>query len=210
LAGLVKSEKGYSTTLGDLVFRAVVDSDSAASDILFARIGGAAGAGAFLARNRIQGVRVDRDERHLQTETVGLRWRPEYVDAALLERAKRAVPQERRAAAFRAYLKDVRDTATPKGMTLFLYRLATGSMLSATSTRHLLRVMRQTVTFPERLKAGVPQGWTLGHKTGTSGDWQGVNGTTNDVGVLTAPDGGIVAVSVFIAESRRSRASAQH
>lgn len=203
LANRVKEKGVYATTLGDLIFRAVVDSDSAASDILFARVGGAAAITRFLKQKRIDGVRIDRDERHLQTETLGLTWRPEYVDAALLAQKKKAVPKARQAAAFRAYLKDQRDTATPQGMTGFLYRLATGTLLSPASTQHLLGVMRQTVTFPDRLKAGVPAGWTLAHKTGTSGTWQGINGVTNDVGVLTTPDHRILAVSVFIAESRR-------
>jgi len=33
------------------------------------------------------GVRFDRDEKHLQTEILGLEWRPEFVDAATLERS---------------------------------------------------------------------------------------------------------------------------
>lgn len=204
ISRLVHDDKGYATTIRDLIFRAIVDSDSAASDILFARVGGAAQINAFLRRSGIHGIRVDRDERHLQTETGGLTWRPEYVDASVLEAARKAVPEDARAAAFRAYLKDPRDTATPREMTRFLYALATGKVVSHASTHFLLDVMRQTTTSPDRLKAGIPAGWTLGHKTGTSGTWQGLNAASNDVGILTAPDGTMLAVSVFVAESRRS------
>ena len=140
--------------------------------------------------------------RHLQTETRGLEWRQEYVDAALLEKAFAGVPPAQTDAAFRAYQKDPRDTATPLGMVSFLQSLADGRLLSANSTRHLLEVMGQTVTFPDRLKAGVPAGWTLAHKTGTSGDWHGVTAATNDVGVLRAPDGRYVSVAVCSADSR--------
>ena len=66
------------------------------------------------------------------------------------------------------------------------------------------QMMAQTTTFPDRLKAGVSSGWTLAHKTGTSGTWRGVTAATNDVGVLTSPAGRPLSVAVFIADSRAS------
>nr|WP_234837815.1 serine hydrolase [Sinorhizobium meliloti] len=65
--------------------------------------------------------------------------------------------------------------------------------------------MNRTVTFPDRLRSGVPSGWTIGHKTGTSQTRNGINGVTNDVGILTAPDGTHVAVAAFVAESRAGK-----
>jgi len=198
--------RGYATTMGDLVRRAIVDSDSAATDILIGRLGGAGGVQMCLTRLGLDGLRIDRDERHLQTEILGLEWRPEYVDPKLLEQAIEAVPRGRRAAAWRAYQGDLRDTSTPRAMARLLDRLAAGKLLSESSTAHLLNVLGQTVTFPDRLKAGLAPGWTIGHKTGTSGSWDGVTAATNDVGVLHAPDGGAVAVAVFVADSRASMA----
>lgn len=192
----------FHTTPDDLIVRAVTQSDSAANDYLFRRIGGVEAIRQFLTRKGIAGIRVDRDERHLQTETSGLTWRSEFVDAARYERAKAAVPRSRREAAFRAYQHDPRDTATPEGMATFLAALAEGRLLSPASTRYLLGVMERTTTAPDRLKAGTPTGWKLGHKTGTSGSWKGVTATTNDVGVLTAPAGEKIAIAVFIADSR--------
>lgn len=195
---------GYRTTVRDLLFRAVVASDSAATDILIARLGGAAEIQALLNHRGLSGIRIDRDERHLQSESVGLTWQPDYVDAALFRKAVDAVPRDRRQAAFDAQLSDPRDTATPAAMTALLAGLADGRLLSRDATRHLLEVMDQTTTFPDRLKAGLPPGWTIGHKTGTGLDWQGVNAATNDVGLLHAPDGGTLAVAAFISGSRRS------
>jgi beta-lactamase class A len=193
---------GYRTTIADLIRRAVVDSDSAATDVLIRRLGGPKTVQAVLDRHHIVGVRIDRDERHLQTETSGFSWRPEYVDPAALDRAIEAVPKARRDAAFRKYQADVRDTATPRGMVSLLQELAEGRLLSAESTAHLLRVMTETVTFPDRLKAGLSPSWTLGHKTGSSGDRFGVTVATNDVGVLTAPDGSLISVAVFVSDSK--------
>ncbi len=196
------TEQGYRTTVGDLARRAIVDSDSAAVDILLARLGGPAQVQAFLNRAGIQGVRIDRDERHLQTEVAGLQWQPEFVDPAVLEKAMRRVPDSAKDAAYRRYQHDPRDTATPAGMASFLTALSKGKLLSPASTTHLLNVMTATVTGPDRLKAGVTGGWSLAHKTGTSSTWKGVTAATNDVGVLTAPNGGRIAIVVFLGDSR--------
>lgn len=203
IAKLVK-DQGYRTTVGDLVRRAIVDSDSAAADILVGRLGGPKEVQSFLDRRAISDVRFDRDERHLQTEIVGLEWRSEFVDPAILEPAIAGVPQDRRDASYRQYQTDPRDTATPRGMASLLYALADGKLLSPTSTTYLLEIMSKTVTFPDRLKAGVSKGWKLGHKTGTSGTWKGVTAATNDVGLLTAPDGRKISIVVFVGDSREA------
>ena len=200
------TEQGYRTTVGDLVRRAIVDSDTAAVDILVDKLGGPGQVQAFLERRGVAGVRVDRDEKHLQTDIVGLTWRPEFVDEAVLRRAIAAVPESRRDQAYRSYQQDPRDSATPSGMASLLFSLAQGKLLSAASTKYVLEVMSQTVTFPDRLKAGVTAGWTLAHKTGTSGAWKGVIAATNDVGVLTAPTGKHVAIVVFLGDSREPAA----
>jgi beta-lactamase class A len=205
LAQLV-TDNGYRTTVGDLVRRAVVDSDSAAADILIAKLGGPSAVQTFLARKSIAGVRVDRDEKQLQTEILGIEWTPEFVDPVLFDRAIQSIPEARRTAAWHRYQADPRDTATPRGMSSFLMALAEGRLLSSASTAYLLQAMADTATFPDRLKAGLAPGWTLGHKTGTSGTWKGVAAATNDVGILTAPDGRHVAIVVFIGDAREPAA----
>jgi beta-lactamase class A len=193
---------GLETTPGDLVHRAIVDSDSAATDILVERLGGTEQIQRFLNRAGIQGVRIDRDERQLQTEIVGLTWRPEYVDPRVLNRAIASVSAARRDESYHQYQNDIRDTATPLGMALLLQRLATGHLLSPASTRFILQTMTQTATFPNRLKAGVPAGWLCMHKTGTSGSWRGVTAATNDVAILKAPDGSFLSIAVFVADTK--------
>ncbi|MCC6365436.1 MAG: class A beta-lactamase [Bryobacterales bacterium] len=205
LADLV-TDQGYRTTNADLIRRAVIDSDSAAADILVSKLGGPRAVQACLTRLGISGIRIDRDERHLQTEIAGLEWKPEFVDAVVLKRAIDAVPTARRDKAYRAYQTGVRDTSTPDGMTAMLLRLATGKLLSGASTKHLVHVMEQTATGEDRLKAGLAPGWKIGHKTGTSGSWKGVTAATNDVGILTAPDGGAVSIAVFVADTKASPA----
>ncbi len=110
---------------------------------------------------------------------------------------------DKRERALEEYLKDPRDTSTPAAMVKFLKALASGQLLSPASTQKLLSIMEQTVTGPDRLRAGLPKSWKIAHKTGTSYTVNGRAATTNDVGVLTAPDGSTLAIAVFIADSRR-------
>jgi len=201
IAKLVTAD-GYHTTVGEVLRRAMVDSDNAAADILVKRLGGPSNIQAVLDRKKIAGVRFDRDEKHLQTEILGLSWRPEYLDPDVFQKATNAVPETGREAAFRKYLADPRDTATPIGMASLLQRLDAGQLLSKFSTKHLLDVMAACAIGTDRLKAGIPKDWKLAHKTGTSGSWKGDTAATNDVGILTAPDGGHLSIVVFVADSR--------
>jgi beta-lactamase class A len=195
---------GFRTTVGELVRGAIIDSDSAACDVLIARLGGPAAVQAVLARMGAAGMRVDRDERHLQTEIVGLEWRPEFTDAGVLERAITGVPEAVRTREYQRYQRDLHDTSTPRAMAALLQRLAAGKLLSPSSTAFLWQAMRDCATGEDRLKAGSAAGWTLGHKTGTSGSWQGVTAATNDVGILTSPASANLAIAVFVADSPAS------
>lgn len=204
IADIVAEQGSFETTIGDLVARAVIESDSAATDVLILELGGARAVQSLLDGAGIKGIHIDRTERELQTETTGLRWQADYVYPDRLEEARKRISDADKKAAFAAYLKDERDTTTPRRMTAFLSALATGELLSPASTRNFLNVMARTKTFPDRLRAGTPKTWTAAHKTGTSQTLDGVNGVTNDVGILTAPDGGKIAISVFVAESTAS------
>lgn len=102
LAKLV-NDAGFKITIGDLVRRAIIESDSLATDVLIARLGGPDAVQSFLDRKQIRGIRLDRDERHLQTEIVGLTWKPEYVDPAVLDRAIESVPAAVREDSYRKY-----------------------------------------------------------------------------------------------------------
>jgi beta-lactamase class A len=133
IADLVRRNGSATTTIDDLMTRAVVDSDSAAVDFLIARLGGPQGVQAVLQRLGVNGIRIDRDERHLQTETAGLVWAPAFVDLEAVKAAIAARPSSRRQAAFHDYLRDPRDRGTPAAMTLLLQRLADSTLLSRSS-----------------------------------------------------------------------------
>ncbi|MCA8889205.1 MAG: class A beta-lactamase [Parvularculaceae bacterium] len=71
---------------------------------------------------------------------------------------------------------DPRDTTTPRAMTALLQRFIAGDALNDLSRKQLADWMIAAKTGGARLRAGLPPGWVVGDKTGTSG-----NGANNDV-----------------------------
>jgi beta-lactamase class A len=193
---------GFKTTIRDLLFRMIVDSDGAATDLLLAKVGGPRGVQNVLAGKKSKGFKIDRDERDLDAEESGLRWDPKYTDQRMLDQATSALPEERRDQGFHASQR--RDTGTPIAVANLLQWLANGQLLSRDSAALLLEAMTKTRAFPDRLRAGVPNGWLIADKTGSGSTWKGVASATNDAGILMAPDASSFVVVVLIADSKAS------
>ena len=67
--------------------------------------------------------------------------------------------------------------------------------------------MKDSPTGPHRIKAGLPAGTIVMHKTGTSGVRDGVAAATNDMGLIVLPDGRRLALAVFVTDSRVDEAT---
>lgn len=192
------ARRDYS--LAELMTEAVARSDNTAADVLMARIGGPGGVTAWLNAKRVEGVRIDRYERELQTEIVGLApFRPDWKGEPAFQAARRTVPAGQQRRALAAYLADPRDTATPRGMLQWLDLLATGELLSAAATRRLLRIMTGGAGGAARIRAGLPKGAILAHKTGAGPTVAGVVSAVNDAGIVTLADKRRYSVAVFVA-----------
>jgi beta-lactamase class A len=100
-----------------------------------------------------------------------------------------------------AYLADIRDTATPRGMAGFLSKLDAGELISPASTSLLLTLMGQVGGAADRLKAGLPPGAQIAHKPGTSGSDQGLTPAFNDVGIFTLADRRRYVATAFLSGS---------
>ena len=87
-----------------------------------------------------------------------------------------------------------KDTITPGQSAVNLRRLfvSRDTPLSTRSKERLLGWMFDTPTGPGRIKAGVPAGWRVAHKTGTGG-----YGPTNDIGLLYPPSGEPLVLAVY-------------
>jgi len=112
-----------------------------------------------------------------------------------------AVPQAVRRASTAAYLADPRDTATPVAAVRFLEALRSGALLEPASTQRLLGIMTATTTGQGRLKAALPAGAALAHKTGGARTDLGMTPASNDIGIITLADGRQFAVAVFLSGS---------
>lgn len=92
---------------------------------------------------------------------------------------------------------DPRDTTTPAAMLGNLQLLLLGEVLSAGSRAQLTQWLRDNKTGDARLRAGLPQGWAAGEKTGSGGQ-----GSTNDVGLFWPPGGAApVLVAAYLTGS---------
>lgn len=91
----------------------------------------------------------------------------------------------------RGHLADIKDVATPAAMVALLYKLDNGTVLSPQSRAVLFALMRRCETGTRRIRGLLPAGTLVEDKTGT------LDGVTNDVGIITMPDGRRVAVAVF-------------
>ena len=95
-----------------------------------------------------------------------------------------------------------RNWATPESMVLLLRVLQEGGELSRASRGLLLDFMLKSTPGPRRLKGLLPPGTPVAHKTGTSNTVEGVTRATNDVGIVTLPDGRHMAVAVFVSDTK--------
>lgn len=87
---------------------------------------------------------------------------------------------------------DERDTSTARALAHDLRAYGLGDVLDDDARATLVEALRGSVTGPETIRAGVPDGWVVGSKTGTSG-----HGGRNDIGLLWPPDGDPVALAVM-------------
>jgi beta-lactamase class A len=102
----------------------------------------------------------------------------------------------------RDYQAQYRSWAMPVAAVDWLTALQQGKDLSPASRGLLLGWMTATTTFPTRLKGRLPAGTVVAHKTGSSGSRNGVSAATNDIGIITLPDGRHLAVAVLLRDSK--------
>lgn len=99
-----------------------------------------------------------------------------------------------------------RNYATPDAAVVLLRAFHEGKGLSKSSHALLQRLMTETSTGLKRLKGLLPDGTVVAHKTGTSSTANGMTAATNDVGLVTLPNGLHLAIAVFVSDSKANDA----
>nr|WP_225870584.1 SGM family class A beta-lactamase [Sphingobium sp. EP60837] len=86
---------------------------------------------------------------------------------------------------------DPRDTTSPAAMASLISRLLFRDMKAESASR-LMTWLNASTTGDERIKAGLPPGWTSGSKTGSCGS------AFNDVALVKAPSGEQYVLAIYL------------
>ncbi len=148
-----------------LIELALTRSDNQATDALLAAVGGPQVVNRWLRTAGLTGQRLDRDIATL------------VRDDGVINPATSV---------------DLRDSTTPQTMVRLLSGLYRGEWLSQSSRAVLLGAMQRCVTGKHRMRALLPEGTMVAHKTGT------LSNTSSDVGIITTPDGRTIAVAIYV------------
>ena len=167
--------KPVTFTVGQLLELMVVTGDNTAADTLLAIAGGPQAVTRRMRELAIGGVRVDRSEKNIALDL-------------------------RKPGGESSFVRDFRDTSTPDAMADLLaafWQRRAG--LSDKSHEMLVRMMTEAHRGDRRIKAGVPRGSRVMHRTGT------MQGSTNHVAVVVLPDGDAVSIAVFTKGRKRAK-----
>jgi len=206
LAFPLRGEDELRLPAADLIALAVQEGDNTAVDAITAHIGGPGAVTAWLRQHDVKDMRIDRYQREAQADMFGMAsFRAAWKHDVAWTAARASVSPPLRERAMAAFLADPRDTTTAEAVLDFLNLLSGGDLLSRASTRLLLRLM-STTTGPAPMRAGLAARAALAHGSGVSATDLGLTPVTNDMGVVTLPNGRRFAIAAFLAGSTGTEA----
>ena len=98
--------------------------------------------------------------------------------------------------------------STPVAAVKLLEKFYKKQILSKNSEAFLWKTMAETTTGATKIKALLPKNTVFAHKTGWSGtNKDGLTGATNDIGIVTLPNGKQFAIAVFVTNSMEKEAT---
>lgn len=169
--------EGGEFTVRELIRLAIVESDGTASDVLMNLIG----ADQILYYMTQIGVR---DMKVLNTEKeIGKDWETQYNNSSSPQAAVEL-------------LRVLFASTYPDGR----FPTAPGDTVTALQNSVWLD-MWMSNPGANRLKGLLPKSTNVAHKTGTSGTQNGITAATNDIGIVTMPNGNHFAIAVFVSDS---------
>ncbi len=174
-----KNPEGTEMTVDELIKAAVSVSDGTAADVLQRVAGGAAGVQKFIDDLGIVEMEVKYTHK-------------EFSDNSERQAANWTSPE-----AVGAILSVLFDAASGRNGGAN----APKADISKESAALLMKYMTETENPAARIKAGVPEGTVVAHKTGSSGTRNGITAATNDAGIITLPNGNHLILTVLLADS---------
>jgi beta-lactamase class A len=184
----------------DLITLALREGDNTAIDVLMKQLGGPGAVSAFLEQKGVTGLRVDRYEREIGVELLGMpSFRPEWKDPAAFAVARDQVTARERQSAMNRFILDARDTSSVPAALGFLGLLVGGQLISPASLARLLGWMQDAP--PGRFAAGLPRDVTVARATGETASDLGFTAATAELAIATFPGGRRYALAAFLVGS---------
>jgi len=91
------------------------------------------------------------------------------------------------------------NTTTPIASTLLLEKFYQGKILKKETSSYLYQIMVETSRGTTWMKAGLPQGTELAHRTGISNtNEQNLRAAMNDIGIVKLPNGHHFTLSIYL------------
>lgn len=180
---------GLQPTLRDIVTQMIITSDNTATDIMIGRVGKDR-VNRMLDSLGCKQTRLNATTGELFRD-VWIQADPKYATMSDLEVFTRGFPNdsaaEERSVAFVADSTKWLGKTTAREIARLLEQLQRGELASQTSTREMLRILREQF-YASRLPQRIRFRASIAHKTG---DWPPLLG--NDVGIIYAKGGPIIA-----------------
>lgn len=168
---------GGEFAIRELIRLSLVESDGTASDVLMRVAGGANEIQSYLSLIGVQDIKVINTEKE-----IGKDWQTQYENWAT-------------PAAAVELLKWLNTSASVGGSTLPV------DSKTAEGLPVIVQMAVESNPGAKRLKGLLPVGTIVAHKTGTGGTQNGITGATNDIGIITMPNGKHIAIAVFVSDS---------
>ena len=184
---------GGEFTIRELIRLSLVESDGTASDVLMRIAGGANEIQSYLGLIGIQDIKVVNTEKE-----IGRDWQTQYENWAM-------------PLASVELLSWLEQTAAELGPLEPAPKLPPGAICNCpgpmelhfnhNDLRLIVGLMKDSFPGAKRLKGLLPANTAVAHKTGTGGTQNGITGATNDIGIITMPNGKHIAIAVFVSDS---------
>lgn len=185
-------------TAQQLIEHMLLNADNTATDALMKMAGGPQKIQGAIRSFGIDGLRIDRYERDLLPQALGLTADAAFVDAQKLDAAVTALGEAKQREALDKFMRDPRDTASPRAIATMFFKLLSGHLIQPRFAMMVLDLMRRTKTGEDRLKGGMLPGWQFAHRGGVSRTVLGTTGVFNDAGLATNKKGDKIAIVLFI------------
>ncbi|MFZ1699799.1 MAG: serine hydrolase [Pyrinomonadaceae bacterium] len=196
-----KNPNGGEFTIRELIRLSLVESDGTASDVLMNTAGGAVNVQAFLTQIGIRDISVNNTEKEIgrDWETQYENWATPAAGIKILRFVDAQCNPDRVGETQQPEELDQDMVTSPDPC--FDPKIAVRPNGDDQLPNELIEMLQVSVPGQMRIKGRLPQGLIVAHKTGTSGTRNGITAATNDIGIISLPNGNHVAIAVFVSDS---------